>query len=115
MYSGNIREITSFMNLDVIESGDSQYQISLQAGIWNIDNLLKILIPNETPWEVELNGTERLKSYPDLKVYGTRQWPMKYQIVVDKGEFKRDGSWMFPPRQLSYTDFEELKGLGYVK
>ena len=75
---------------------------------------ISLLIAGETPWQLELEGTRRMSKRPDLEVYGTRNRILNYQIMVDKGEFKRDGSWMYPPRQLSDSDFAELDGLGYT-
>lgn len=40
----------------------SQYTISMQASIWNVDYFKKCLKLNETPWQFELNGTSRINN-----------------------------------------------------
>lgn len=40
----------------------SQYTISMQASIWNVDYFKKCLKSNETPWQFELNGTPRINN-----------------------------------------------------
>jgi hypothetical protein len=58
------------------------YRMSFQAGIWNNKLLLSLLTPDKNPWEVEIQT-----SPPDeMKVYGTRQWPLRYCNAVYKGE-----------------------------
>lgn len=37
-----------------------RYGLSLCAGIWNVQELLSILVPNETAWDIELKGSYRL-------------------------------------------------------
>lgn len=74
-------------HIDLIKSETtSEYHMSLQAGVWRRDNLLKMLIPNESPWQVELTGTTRLREqHPDMLVLGTRQWPVRYVIGCQGG------------------------------
>ena len=62
---------------DLICRPDTQYQMSLQAGIWNKKLLLDIIQPNWSPWEFELIGTGKLNK-TDLKVIGTRQNIISY-------------------------------------
>lgn len=63
----------------------TKYQMSLQAAIWNRDLLLDVLRPGETPWQVEIDGSERLKDRPDLKVVGVRKRALHYQPVYQHG------------------------------
>lgn len=56
------------------------YRMSFQAGIWNRELLLSLLERDKTPWEVEIHT-----SPPEyMKVYGTRQWPLRYANAVYK-------------------------------
>lgn len=47
-------------NSTVIESAyDADYRHSLQHSIWNRENLLKMLKPDMTPWQIELDESAR--------------------------------------------------------
>jgi hypothetical protein len=69
--------------LDVIEtSADSPYQMSFQAGIWNIELLKEVLRPHENPWLSEIKGSERLaEAGSKYRVLGTTSPPVHYQPV----------------------------------
>jgi hypothetical protein len=64
-------------------SADSPYQMSFQAGIWNVELLLEVLRPYENPWQTEIAGSKRLAKAGNNKylVYGTRNYPVRYQPV----------------------------------
>lgn len=112
LYSQSFQDIGSIGPVDIIKANDPNYCLSLQASLWNVNVLRKILIPGETPWEVELQGSGRAA---DLEVYGTRQWPIRYQIMVRSGHFSKSGAWQMPARQLSEADYLELERLGYTE
>ena len=114
LYSGNIKDAGYFENFDLIESFDSQYQVSLQASVWNKSRLKELIEPGMSPWDIEMECTKRIKERPDLKVYGTRQWPVRYQIMVRAGKLELNGDWMMPARQLSKNDLEELQAYGML-
>jgi len=114
LYSRKIKDFASVDWLDVFESDKTDdYNMSFQTSIWRRSALLELLVPGETPWEAETNGTERINA-SQWHVLGTRQWPMKYTIVVNKGEVDKKGEWMFPPRTLTQNDWKELEDLHYV-
>lgn len=103
-YAEAVDEVESVGWFDIIKAKpECSYQLSFQASMWSKTKLLSLLLKDESPWEVELLGTERLRE-KGYNVYGTRQWPVKYHIMVKKGKFEIDGSWMFPPRQLKESD-----------
>jgi hypothetical protein len=90
--------------------------MSFQANLWNRIALLNCLVPGESPWQADLQGTARLnrgEPYP-YRVVSTDGEAMRYQIMVQAGKFVRDGSWMYPPRQIPDEDFLELERLGYT-
>ena len=69
-------------SIDLVEKKPgTQYRFSFQAGIWNKQKLLDILVPDRSPWE-----TEMYTPIPegDL-IYGTRQWPVRYANLLWKG------------------------------
>lgn len=68
----------------ILSNRNAPYQMSFQAGIWNKENLRQVLLPGESPWESEVNGTKRLQTYGHLKsmfVLGTLEHPVKYRPV----------------------------------
>lgn len=112
---GNIRDFDAgILGLDVFEAFESPYQISFQASAWQTMKLLDIMRMGETPWESELAGSNRWQDqYKDHKIFGSRQWPIVYQIMVRNGEFYENGNWMNPQRSLSSEDMQEIKALGF--
>lgn len=58
------------------------YQMSFQAGIWNLKLMREILNPYEDPWRSEIEGSKRLAiSEKSYRVLGTRNHPVQYQPV----------------------------------
>lgn len=112
LYAKTVRDVESIGAIDIIEAG-GDYAFSWQASIWRRDILLSLMQPGETAWESELAGTNRLNTAP-YRVLGTRQCPVRYMIAVNKGQFDRSGSWMYPQRTLSQADWRELDRLGYT-
>lgn len=112
-YSSKYKYYSAEGDIDIIEGLPCEYYLSFQAAIWNRKNLLSLLEPGESPWQTELLGSDRLAA-TNLKVFGTLQWPLRYQIMVRNGELVIDGNWMYPPRQLSESDLKELKELNYI-
>lgn len=86
----------------------SPYQMSFQAAVWHRENLLKVLVPNETPWEAEIAGTKRLRG-SDWLVLGTLQHPLKYTPVwrSQQGRLNLAG---VPEKQQAYL--KELHNAG---
>ena len=102
------KRLYSLDQYDLFERTDPQYSLSLQAAVWNRQLLLDVLVPGETPWEVELNGSERLNK-KGYRVFGTAQWPVMYTIAVNKGVLDKTGDWMQPSRTLGNIDWTELE------
>lgn len=113
LYCGAAEDYAFSGIYDIIKAGQSPYQMSLQASMWNKSRLLEILKPNRSPWDVEHEGTGYLADHP-MPVYGYRQIPLRYIIAMRAGKFERDGSWCFPKRQIVEDDWEELDRLGYT-
>lgn len=115
LYTKDVSDAGYIDWIDVIEAGHDGYQVSFQASIYNAAQLRRILVPGETPWQVEIQGTgrlERLNPYP--RVFGTRQWLIRYQVMVRYGVFTRDGSWLCPARNINEEDLVELRSLGFA-
>ena len=86
-YNGRMEDIGTWGHYDLVETpGDSEYQMSLQAGIWNREALLSVLHPGMSPWDVELHTGPRLHGRKNLRVVGTRQSPMRYVNAFKSGK-----------------------------
>lgn len=101
-YNGHMKDVGYLGHYDLVETpGTSEYQMSLQAGIWNIDLLLEVLRPGMSPWEVELELSPQLHDRADLRVLGTRQCPMRYINAFKNGkEFELQNLELLPPAHL---------------
>lgn len=88
---------------------NSEYQMSLQAGIWNRNHLLGLLEPGRSIWDIEIGYiSNKIHNRSDLWVLGTKQCPIRYANVFNNGNQGKlilDG--------LSDKDKEDLKELGY--
>lgn len=75
-------------HLQLVHSNpDSQYHMSMMTGIWRKSHLLSVLIPGESPWDVELCGTPRLAAMRHEKiVLGTEEWPVKHTLAFRGGD-----------------------------
>lgn len=112
LYSGGMTDYNNCGYIDLIRSDPgSQYHMSLLTGIWNKELLLRFLIPNETPWQVELEGTPRVRAAAgEVMVLGTRQAPVRHILAHRRGdpsELLVDG--------LAPSDVKEMADLGYFK
>lgn len=86
---------------------EARYLMSYQAGIWNRDNMLKVLRRGEDPWQSEIEGTKRVNP---LRVLGTEDRLVKYQPVWRS----KQNRWMTD--KFLKADVEDLKANGcFVK
>lgn len=83
LYAGGMKDVGYVNHYDIIEAVGSQYQMSLQAGIWNRKLLIQILeaLPKDrhSAWDVELEGTIIVNNNSNnYRVFGTRQNLVRY-------------------------------------
>lgn len=87
LYAGGMRDVGQVGYIDLIEAPGSMYQMSLQAGIWRRDNFLEVLeLLNDrerSSWGVELTGTGIVNNDLNYRVFGTRQFPLRYENGVN--------------------------------
>ena len=57
LYAGGMQDYETYGHYDLVSAPGSQYQMSLQAGIWNKGLLMSVLKMDQDPWQVELDGT----------------------------------------------------------
>jgi len=98
-------------HLDLIKSmPGSPYHLSLMAGLWRKDHLLRHLIPGENPHQVEMVGTQRMSHDRDAIILGTRQWPLRHTLALRSGNPDTE----FNIGDLDPGDVEVLRELGYL-
>ena len=112
--------IKTFENCDLIKaSQSSNYRQSLQHSIWRKDSFLDKLIPNQTPWDFELdNSRARMDG---LDVYATKD---KYAIHCGHGykKGKKVKNWYESINKeftkcegLTQSDIEFIEGRNWMK
>lgn len=113
-YSGFATEYGMLGDIPIVKSDpNSPYHASLYPGLWNRDLMLKyLLVPNESPHDIEIVGTHRLASYGDeVVVVGTVTDPWPLKITLGFRAQNPDG-WELDG--LSAEDLAELRSKGLV-
>lgn len=113
MYARPMQEIGSFGYVDLfVTPAPSQYRVSFQASIYNTALLLQLLIPGESPWDIEMQGTSRLDSM-NVRVLGTRQPPLRYFIACQRGQlnWQEEKTWQAPASLLTPEDKNIIRAL----
>jgi len=114
LYAANLEEYDSLESIDLISNQlPSAYISSLQAGMWRRSEMMKYLLPEESPWDFEIDGSRRMNEGRAL-VLGTRQIPCRYLIAVQQGKLRLDGGYQVPRPPLKVSDIDELRTLGYL-
>jgi hypothetical protein len=85
----------------------SHYQISMQPSIWRKDYLLKVLLPNYSPWDFESKGSRMcIMDQNDHKIYVDRSIPEVYFNAVRSG-FKKSPGWEKFMKEKQLNDFKD--------
>lgn len=79
-------------------SKNSNYLISMQPSIWNVNFIKKVLLPNYSPWDFELKGTESIRN-KNNEIYIDKTKTKIYFNAVRRGLNKSDGWDMFFKQQ----------------
>jgi hypothetical protein len=97
--------------IDLVKSmPGSPYHMSLYPGIWRRDNLLKVLVPGESPHDLEIVGSTRVSHMQDLLVLGTRQNPLKITLGLRGGNHNQVNYGDIPK-----GDFDDMHAAGYFR
>jgi len=91
LYAGGMHDTGYWSRFDLVEAPQSQYQMSHQACIFNTELYTQVLkmLPGDahSAWNVELQGTTIVNAQGNrMRVYGTRQWPVRYANGLLKGK-----------------------------
>lgn len=102
------RDVGAWGHLDIIETlPPSAYQMSTMPAIWNRDVLLEFIEPNETAWDFEIQGSSRVNR-AGTRVFGTRQFPMRITVAVQRGRLDPKARWMVPPPMTTDADIDAM-------
>jgi hypothetical protein len=95
--------------IDLVKSmPGSPYHLSLMPGFWRKEHLLSVLVPNESPHDVEMWGTPRLSHKQDVIVLGTRIWPIRVCLALRGGD---SGKLLL--NEVKPGDVQAMRELGY--
>lgn len=111
LHAGGARFYGKMGNVDLIWSDpDGQYHMSTMPAFWRKEHLERVLIPGETPWQVEINGTPRLGHWRDLCiVLGTNAWPVRNTLAF------RNESMKLLLSEIADDDVKEMRALGLLE
>ena len=111
LYAAGMKDYGHCGYLDLVKSDyNSPYHMSLMAGIWSRELMLRFLIHNESPWDVEIAGTHRVAAARDeVLVLGTRQWPLRHALAHRGGDIGQTNL-----HELSNVDIHALTDLGFI-
>lgn len=111
LYAMGMQPYGHVNRLDLVKSmPGSPYHLSLMPGFWRREHLLNALIPDESPHQVELIGTQRLSHRQDVIVVGTRQWPLRITLALRGGD---SGKLLLD--ELEQADISALRERGYFE
>jgi len=74
----------------IIRHKDAKYRTSLQACIWNVEDLRKLLVAEENAWQFEGAGTKRSSTYPKPFYMLTDNFVMEYKNLVEKRYYRKE-------------------------
>lgn len=89
----------------------SPYHMSTMPAFWRTSHLRKVLIPGETPWDLEIHGTPRLAAHNSTTiVLGTNAWPIRNTLAFRGG----DSSTLLLD-EIDPDDVDSMRHLGLFK
>lgn len=111
LYALGMKPYDNVGRIDLVKSmPGSPYHLSLMPGFWRRKHLLNVLIPDESPHQVEIIGTTRLSHKQDVIVLGTRQWPLRVCLALRGGD---SGKLLLD--ELNQADINALRERGYFE
>jgi hypothetical protein len=93
---------------------DGDYRTSIQIAFWRREVLHDLLVPGESPWQFELNGTVRSRAYGDtfLSVKSHQDdpyyWGMRYLCTAINGGRWGRGAQQYARKEGLKVDFSKL-------
>lgn len=116
-WKGNESEKKPVLGIDdvIYRSKNSKRRNSLQAAIWNTEELLNLIDPNESPWDFERDGSKRTLKNPKPFYLVVKDPVMTYLNAVAKRIYEKhvidyinSENIEFQPTSLPVLDAEEM-------
>lgn len=109
---GNVSKYGELGHVGLIWSDpDSQYHLSTMPAFWRAAHLKRVLVPGETPWQTELQGTPRLSRLRnEMIVLGTDAVPIKVTLAFRGGD---TGKLLL--NEIAPGDVHEMREAGILK
>lgn len=82
-------ELSEFPGVGVIAPGEP-YRVTLQAAVWRIETLRRLLAPGLSAWEFEQIGTPMSEGFADV-FWAVMQPAIEYDQAIEKGKWKPEG------------------------
>jgi hypothetical protein len=92
---------------------NADYRVSLQASIWNREQLLSLVVPDESPWEFEWKGSVRSRAMA-AGFYCVHEAAIHYRHVVERGEWFRAAARYYAGQDIG-CDFQARSTMGLFK
>ena len=112
LHSGFAKEYGQAGDVKLLVSDpDSQYHCSLMTALWRRERLLSILVAGESPWQIELEGTVRLRNLRNYCiVLGTADPPVRHTLAFRGGD---SGKLLL--EEIPADDVAEMRRLGLLR
>ncbi len=100
-------------SLGVISKSDD-YSICLQATLWNKDLFTKLLINGESAWDMEIKGSKRIQSIPEVFLSVLKGQPAinYFCTAIKKGVWFRDAVALIRREGIPFTSTRRVESFG---
>lgn len=75
-------------------AANAPYRVSTQAAFWHVETLRQLLVPGESAWEFEVNGTKRSSEHQGFAAVWRAALPYRHH-VVERGKWFPWAAWRF--------------------
>lgn len=82
-------ELSEFPGVGVVASGEP-HRVTLQAAVWRIETLRRLLAPGLSAWEFEMVGTHMSEGL-DAVFWAVMRPAIEYDQAIEKGKWKQEG------------------------
>jgi hypothetical protein len=85
-FTGKLSETSAGDNVYKVKQ-DSEYTLTLQPSIWNVEFLKKCLKEGESPWQFEIDGSKRVNETIQHNIYMEIIPTGYHREAISRGEF----------------------------
>lgn len=73
---------------------NTPFRVSAQAAFWRVETLRQLLVPGESAWEFEVNGTKRSAEHQGFAAVWQAALPYRHH-VIERGKWFPWAAWRF--------------------